>query len=127
LILGAGGSMLPGKFGQEAFQFCYGHFNIRTAGCVLMIRWRSHLAAQFIMHPQNQERFDRLRALAPIDAVRTWLDGDFGIGDEPAMIAAIRKDPRVSLSDDNIIDAVCDAMEESLDAPACLERLARSR
>jgi hypothetical protein len=76
------------------------------------------------MEAQNKERFERLRGLAPIDAVRAWLDGDFGIDDEPAMISAIRKDPRVSLSDDEIIDAVCDGMDEGLDAQACLERLA---
>ncbi len=34
--------------------------------------------------PQNKERFERLRALTPMAAVRAWLDGDFGIGDEPA-------------------------------------------
>jgi hypothetical protein len=79
------------------------------------------------MDRQNKERFERLRALAPIEAVRAWLDGDFGIGDEPALIAAIRKDTRVSLSDDDIIGVVGDAMDEGLDAPACLERLAGSR
>jgi len=79
------------------------------------------------MQTQNQERFDRLRALAPIDAVRAWLDGDFGIGDEPAMLAAIRRDARVAGSDDDITDAICDAMDDGLDASACLERLAGSR
>jgi len=79
------------------------------------------------MDAQNKERFERLRSLAPIDVVQAWLDGDFGIDDEPAMISAIRKDPRVSLSDDEIIDAVCDGMDEGLDAAACLERLAESR
>lgn len=79
------------------------------------------------MNTQNQERFDRLQALSPIDAVQAWLNGDFGMGDEPAMIAAIRSDPRVSLSDDDIINIVCDAMDEGLDATACLERLASSR
>jgi hypothetical protein len=39
------------------------------------------------------------------------------------MISAIRKDKRVSLSDDELIDAVCEAMDEGLDAAACLERL----
>ena len=77
--------------------------------------------------PQDQERFERLRALAPIDAVRAWLDGDFGIGDEPALLAAIRRDTRVAGSDDAITDAICDAMDESLEASACLERLAGSR
>jgi hypothetical protein len=76
---------------------------------------------------QNKERFEALRALTPIDAVQAWLDGDFGVGDEPALIAAIRKDPRVSLSDDDIIDAVCDAIDDGLDAQACLERLAGLR
>ena len=76
------------------------------------------------MEAQNKERFEKLRALTPIDAVKAWLDGDFGIDDEPAMISAIRKDARVSLSDDEIIGAVCDGMDEGLDAAACLERLA---
>lgn len=79
------------------------------------------------MPTPNQERFNRLRALSPIDAVQAWLDGDFGIGDEPAMIAAIRRDTRVSLSDDDIIDIVMEALDEGLDASACLERLASSR
>ena len=79
------------------------------------------------MHPQTKERFERLRALAPIDAVQAWLEGDFGIGDEAAMIAAIRKDARVTLSDDAIEDVICDAMDEGLDAEACLERLASGR
>ena len=80
-----------------------------------------------MMQPQNKKRFETLRALAPVDAVRAWLDGDFGIGDEPALISAIRKDSRISLSDDDITDAIMDAMDDGLDAPACLERLAGSR
>jgi len=79
------------------------------------------------VQPQNKERFERLRALTPIDAVRAWLDGDFGIDDEPAMLAAIRRDARVAGSDDDITDAICDAMDEGLDASACLERLAMPR
>lgn len=31
---------------------------------------------------------------------------------------------RISLSNDQIIDVMCDAMDEGLDAAACLERLA---
>jgi hypothetical protein len=47
--------------------------------------------------PVNKQRFERLKALAPVDAVCAWLDGALGIGDEPALIAAIRRDPRVSI------------------------------
>jgi len=78
------------------------------------------------MEAENKERFERLQALGPIDAVKAWLEGDFGIDDEPAMISAIRKDPRISLSDDAIIDALSEAMDEGLSAEACLERLAGS-
>lgn len=60
-------------------------------------------------------------------AVQAWLDGDFGIGDEPALIASIRKDTGVTLSEDDIIDAMCDAIDDCLDAPACLERLASAQ
>jgi hypothetical protein len=79
------------------------------------------------MQSQNRKRFESLSALAPVDAVRAWLDGDFGMGDEPALISAIRKDARISLSDDDITDAILDAMNSGLDAPACLERLAISK
>lgn len=78
------------------------------------------------MNPQSKEHFERLRLLTPPDALRAWLDGDFGIGDEAAMIEAIRKDTRVSLSDDDIIDVVCDAMDEGLEAQVCMERLIKS-
>jgi len=44
------------------------------------------------MQLKNKERFEKLQTLAPVDAIQAWLDGDFGIGDEPAMIAAIHKD-----------------------------------
>ena len=79
--------------------------------------------------PTNKERFEKLRKLSPIEAVRAWLDGAFGLGDEPALIEAIRKYPRVSISDEAIIDVFIDidAMDDKLDAPACLERLAAER
>jgi hypothetical protein len=75
------------------------------------------------MQPQDKKRFEKLSALLPVDAVRAWLDGDFGMGDEPALISAIRKDPRIKISDDAIEDTVLDVMDEGLDAEACLERL----
>ena len=45
------------------------------------------------------------------------------MGDEPALISAIRKDSRIKISDDAIEDAIIDAMDDELDAEACLERL----
>ena len=80
-----------------------------------------------MMQPKDKNRFESLNALAPVDAIRAWLDGDFGMADEPALISAIRKDLRISISDADIEDTILYAMDDGLDAPACLERLAGSR
>jgi hypothetical protein len=76
---------------------------------------------------QNKERFERLRKLSPLEATRTWLEGDVDVNDEPAMLEAIHKDKRISLSDDQIIDLFAEAMmEEDVDAQEFLERLERA-
>ena len=72
----------------------------------------------------DKGRFEQLRNLSPVEAARAWLEGDFGIGDEPAMIEAIRKDKRIKLSDDEIIDFFTEAMEDDWDAQHCLDELA---
>ena len=73
----------------------------------------------------NQEHFEALKNLSPVDAVRAFLEGAFGIGDEPAIVEAIRKDRRVTRSDDDIIDFMADAMmEEPCDPQRCLDALA---
>lgn len=71
----------------------------------------------------DKARFERLRSLSPVEAARAWLDGDFGMGDEPAMIEAIRKDGKIKLTDDEIIDFFTEAMEGDWDAQHCLEEL----
>ncbi|HZV36199.1 MAG TPA: hypothetical protein VFB72_16605 [Verrucomicrobiae bacterium] len=76
--------------------------------------------------PKDKKRFEKIRSFTPIDAVLAWLEGDFGIGDETALIEAIRKDKRISISDEAITDVILDAMDEGLDAAACMERLTAS-
>ena len=71
-------------------------------------------------------RFQSLRKLAPREAVQAWLNGEFGIDDEPALIEALRRDPRVIGSDDQIIDTFCNAMVEGWDAQRTFERLTHS-
>jgi hypothetical protein len=76
---------------------------------------------------QDSERFERLRKLSPIDAAKAWLQGDFGLDDEPALIEALRKDKNIMLYDDKIIDLFADAMmEEDVSAEELLERLERA-
>jgi hypothetical protein len=74
----------------------------------------------------NQERFELLRRLSPAEAGKAWLEGDFGMGDEAALIEAIRKDKRIRRSDDEIIDLMIEMMEDGLDGQAVLDRLAGS-
>ena len=52
--------------------------------------------------------------------------GEFGIDDEPALIEALRRDPRVIGSDDQIIDTFCNAMVEGWDAQRTIERMTHS-
>ena len=80
---------------------------------------------EFMFQPQNQERFEKLRTLSPVAAMQAWLEEDFGMGDERALMAVIRKNTPVTLFDDNRIEAIGDTMDASLDAPACLKRLAK--
>jgi hypothetical protein len=75
----------------------------------------------------NLQRMENLKKLSPLEAVQVWLDGGFGIDEEPALIFAIRKDSRITLSDDDIIEVIIDAMDSNCDAAACLECLADSR
>ena len=75
---------------------------------------------------RNPQRFESIRKLAPMDAVQAWLNGEFGIDEEPALIEAIRRDPRVTGSDDEIIDTFCAALDEGWEAQQTFERLTRS-
>ncbi len=78
------------------------------------------------MKPVNQERFEHLRSLAPLEAIQAMLEGDFGIGDQSAIAEAIRKDTRIELSDEAIIDFLRQALlEEHCNAQKCLDELLR--
>jgi hypothetical protein len=75
----------------------------------------------------DRERYERLRKLSPIEATKAWLEGEFGMDDEPALIEAIRKDKNIMLSDDQIIDLFANALsEEDVSAEELLERLERA-
>lgn len=58
-------------------------------------------------------RHARLVQLSPADAARALLDGAFTIGDEPPLCFALRKDPRVTLHDDAIMDVFFEMMDEA--------------
>ena len=80
-------------------------------------------------------RHARLIQLSPAEAARALLDGEFTIGDEPPLCFALRKDPRITLDDDAILEVFFEMMDEGADlderfpgdhisADAFLDRLA---
>lgn len=73
--------------------------------------------------PRDQARFDHLRSLPPLEAIRAWLNGSFGFGDDPAMIEAILKDPRIDLSAPEISEAMGEAVDDELSPEETLELL----
>ncbi|HEY5911186.1 MAG TPA: hypothetical protein VJA21_11345 [Verrucomicrobiae bacterium] len=73
----------------------------------------------------TQERFQQLSNMTPVEGVNAWLHGDFGTGEGPALIKVIRKDRRITLSDDEMMDMLCDAAAASCDAQRCLDDLTR--
>jgi hypothetical protein len=73
----------------------------------------------------TKKRFEQLKSLSPSEAVNAWLDGDFGFGDEPTLVAAILKDFRIRLSPEKIEKFMSDTMDsEEADVQAILDRLA---
>lgn len=73
--------------------------------------------------PRDEARFDHLRSLSPLEAIRAWLNMSFGFGDETAVVEAILKDPRIDLSGPEILDAIGEAMDEELSPEETLELL----
>ena len=67
------------------------------------------------------DRQARLVQMAPIAAVRTWLRGGFGPGDEDALCAAIRRDPAVGLTGDEIVSVFYEVLGEDDFRPAKAE------
>lgn len=72
----------------------------------------------------DQQRMEALKKLSPLEAIQAWIDGDFGIDEESALCEAIRQDPRIKLSDEEISDVIFDAMLDDSNPAVCLERLA---
>ena len=72
----------------------------------------------------HNDHFESLKKMSPLEAVRAWLEGSFCIGDEPALLEAIRKEPGILLTDDEITELMCDAMDAGWKPQKCLDRLA---
>ena len=71
----------------------------------------------------DKKRFEELRQKPPEVAISIWLQGEFTIGEEPALLEAIRDGLSLRLDDGEITEIICDCMDDDLSAPQCKERL----
>jgi len=67
----------------------------------------------FLGFPANFGRHAKLASLAPLDAARALLRFEFGIDEEPALFFALRRDPRITLDDDAMMDLFMDLVEDA--------------
>ena len=74
---------------------------------------------------RNPENFERLKKLPALEAIQVWLDGDFAIDEEDALLHAIRTETKSALSDEQITDLICNAMETEQPAATCLKNIQR--
>ena len=75
------------------------------------------------MATQAHERIDGLKTLSPLQAIQTWLGEHCGHGERASLVAAIQRDRRIELDDDEIAYVIQDAMHHGIDAATVFDRL----
>ncbi len=67
--------------------------------------------------------FAFLKHLPPHQAIQIWLDGDFRIGEEPALLHAIKSGFSLNISDSALMDIIFDAMEAEETTESLIDKL----
>lgn len=75
------------------------------------------------MATKTHDRSDVLKTLSPLQAIQTWLGEHYGHGERASLVAAIQRDRRIELDDDEIAYVIQDAIHHGIDAAAVLDRL----
>jgi hypothetical protein len=78
------------------------------------------------MKPKSNDPPDRLQALDALGAITAWLAGDFGYSEEHILIHAIRRDTDIDLSDSEIKEIFCEAIEDVREPMDILQELVRA-
>jgi hypothetical protein len=79
-----------------------------------------------IMKSQGNDPFDRLEDLDALGAIKAWLAGDFGCGEENILMLAIRRDTDIDLSDSEIKEIFCEAIEDEREPMDVFQELIRA-
>ena len=76
----------------------------------------------------ENKRYERLRKLSPLKAIQAWMDGDFSINEEKALLDAVRTGTNTKLSDNEVADLIWESIDFEDDAQTCLSKIrARKR
>jgi hypothetical protein len=75
------------------------------------------------MFTQEKDRFESLKGLSPVEAIRTWLCDNCTHGERGYLVAAIQRDRRIELDDDEIAYVIESAIEDGIDATTAFDRL----
>jgi hypothetical protein len=78
------------------------------------------------MKPKENEPLSRSETLDALGAIKAWLAGDFGYGEENVLMLAIRRDAGIDLSDSEIKEVVCEAIEDEREPMLVLQELIRA-
>jgi hypothetical protein len=71
----------------------------------------------------DPENYRRLQGLGLDEAIRTFIDGDFTIGEDDAILEAVRKGLSFEVSEEAIWSVLGDCLEDETDVEECKRRL----
>jgi hypothetical protein len=78
------------------------------------------------MKPQGNNPCNRLDNLDALGAIKAWLAGDYGYAEENILMLAIRRDTDIDLSDSEIKEIFCEAIEDELEPMTILHQLLKA-
>lgn len=82
-----------------------------------------YLEGEQTMAATEENRLVALKTLSPLQAIQAWLCDNFDHGEQTYLVAAIQRDRRIELDDDEIAYVIHDALEDGIEAPAVFDRL----
>jgi hypothetical protein len=72
----------------------------------------------------DQGRLAMLYDMTPEEAIRTWVEGAFTIGEDHVLAEVVKQGLSLRMSEPQIMDVVSECIVEELGAKECMKRLA---
>jgi len=74
---------------------------------------------------RKPRRYERLKKLTPQQAIQAWMDADFRVGEEEALLFAIRNGTNTKISDTALEALIWESIDAEEDAKTCLLKIDR--